>query len=117
MAQILREGKEHRAAIDTLTSVLNRRSDDIAAEALVMVGQNFLGMKKYTDALQAFNDVLRQDTDFPLMTERARRGLGESYEKLRDRKQSRAAYEEVAKTAIDPALKKEAKDRLRRLRK
>jgi TolA-binding protein len=117
IAQLLRERKEYRAAIDTLTSVLNRRSDDIAAEALVLIGQNFFAMKKYTDALQAFNDVLRQYTDFPLMTERARMGLGESYEKLRDRKQARAAYEVVARTAVDPALKKDAQDRLRRLRK
>jgi len=117
LATLLSDRKDYRSSLDTLTSVVSRRSDDIAAEALIMIGENYLSMKRYTDALQAFNDCIRQYTDFPLMVDRARMGLAGSYEKLRDRKRARTAYEEASKSAVDPKVRKDAAERLKRLKK
>jgi len=117
IAEILRGRKEYRAAIDTLAGILNRRSDDIAAEALNTIGDDFLAMRKYKDALQSYNDVIRQYTDFPLMIDRARLGLGTAYEKLGERIQARAAYQELLQSGVDPVLKNEAQQRLRKLKR
>ena len=117
IADILHDRKEHRAAIDTLAGILNRRSDDIAAEALNMIGDNYLAMRKYTDALQSYNDVIRQYTEFPLMIDRARLGLGTAYEKLGERFQARAAYQELLKSGVDPVLKNEAQQRLKKIKR
>jgi tetratricopeptide (TPR) repeat protein len=108
--------KQYRASLDTLNSVLNRRSDDIAAEALLMAGENYLSMKKPADALQAFRDVYEQYTEFPMLVERAHLGAGECYERLKNVRDARLHYEEVVASGIDPAVKKDAQERLRRLR-
>jgi TolA-binding protein len=115
IGRILQERHDYAASLDTLTGLVTRRSDDLAAEGLVMIGHNYLAMKRTTDALQAFNDCIRQYTDYPLWVDRARLGLGEAYEKLRDRTRARAAYQEVVTSTVDPALKKEAEQKIRRL--
>lgn len=115
MAQIDGDRKKNGTAIDTLTAIVNRRNDDIAGEALLMIGDNYLAMKRTKDAMQAYADVIRQYTDFPLVVERARLGEGECYERLRDKKRARSAYESVASSAVDPAVRKEAEARLGRL--
>ncbi|MBI4548861.1 MAG: tetratricopeptide repeat protein [Ignavibacteriae bacterium] len=111
------EDKKFSASLDTLNGLVNRRNDDLAAEALLMIGENYLSLKKPADALQAFKDVYEQYTEYPLLVERARLGAGECYERLRDLKQAEALYEEIASTAVDPAIKKDAEERLRRLRR
>lgn len=107
--------KEYKASLDTLNNVMSRRNDDLAAEALLMIGENYLSMKKPNDALQAFKDVYEQYTEFALLVERAHLGAGECYERLRNTKQARSEYELVVKSAVDPSIKKNAQDRLRRL--
>ncbi len=116
LSRVLLSNKQYRASLDTLNSVLNRRSDDIAAEALLMVGENYLSMKKSADALQVFRDVYEQYTEFPMLVERAHLGAGECYERLKNVRDARLHYEEVVASGIDPAVKKDAQERLRRLR-
>lgn len=115
MAQIDLDRKRNAAAIDTLTAIVGRRSDDIAGEALLMIGQNYLAMKKTKDAMQAYEDVIRQYKDYPMVVERAKLGEGECYERLRDKKRARSAYEELAGSATDAGVRSEAQERLRRL--
>ncbi len=115
-AEIDRDRKRNAAAIDTLSGIVSRRSDDIAGEALLMIGENYLLMKRTKDAMQAYADVIRQYTDFPLVVEKAKLGEGACYERLRDRQRARASYESIASSAVDPAVRKEAQDRLRKLR-
>jgi len=117
IAQIDHDRKKNQAAIDTLSGVVNRRSDDIAAEALLMIGDNYLSMKRTKDALQAYEDVIRQYTEFPRIVERARLGEGECYEKLHDTQRARSTYEGIRTAAVDPGVRKEAEDRLRRIRR
>jgi len=74
-------------------------------------------LKKPADALQAFRDVYEQYTEFPILVERAYLGGGESYERLRDTRQAAALYEKIVKNPVDPAMKQDAEERLRRLRK
>jgi TolA-binding protein len=73
-------------------------------------------LKKTKDALQAFLDVSEQYTEFPLLVERGLLGQGECYERLREKKKAKDVYQRVVETAVDPKIKKDAEDRLRRLR-
>ena len=109
--------KEYRVSIDTLSGLVSRRNDDVAAEALLMIGENYLLLKKPIDALQTFKDVFKQYTEFPLYVEKAHFGAAKSYERLGNRKQARSEYEQVVKSSVDLSLKKDAQDRLRRLKK
>jgi TolA-binding protein len=117
LAQIYTDTKEYQAAIDTLNGIVGRRSDDIAAEALIMMGDNYLFSKHYVDALQAYKDVITQYTDFPLLIERAHLGAGSAYEKLKDRKHARLEYQEILKNPIDAKVRKEAEARLKRIKR
>lgn len=116
IARLLQEKKAYQASLDTLENIVSRRSDDLAAEAMLLIGENYLLLKKTKDALQVFLDVSEQYTEFPLLVERALLGQGECYERLRDRKKARSAYQKAVETAVDPAVKKDAEERLRRLR-
>jgi TolA-binding protein len=117
LARILQQKKELKAAVDTLEGITSRRNDDIAAEALIVMGDCYFAQKKYVDALQSYKDVVDQYVDYPLLIERARLGKGAAFEKLHDRTHARAEYQEVAANGLDPAAKKDAADRLRRLKK
>ncbi|MBU2447609.1 MAG: tetratricopeptide repeat protein, partial [Bacteroidetes bacterium] len=117
IARILFSRKEYKASLDTLDRVVEQRSDDIAAEALLIIGENYLSLKKPADALQAFKDLIEQYTEYPVLVERARLGAGESYERLNDRAKAKAMYEEIVKNPVDPAIKKNAEERLRKLRR
>lgn len=116
IGKMLTAQRQYAAAFDTLNGVVTRRSDDVAAEALLLVGENYMAMKRSKDALQAFKDVYEQYTEFPLIVERARLGAGDVFARLKDTKQARTMYEEVVRNAVDPAVRKDAEDRLRRLR-
>ncbi len=109
--------KEYTRSLDTLSRIVSSRGDDIAADALVMIGDNYASMKKYREALQAYNDVIQQYMEFPLQIERARFALAKTYEKMNDRKLARAQYQKILESPIDPTIKYEAEQRMRRLRK
>ncbi len=117
LARMHNDAKEYRMALDTLERIIARRNDDLAAEALLLVGENYLSLKKPADALQAFRDVYEQYDEFPIMVERARLGAGESYERLRDNRRAIELYEMIVAAPVDPAMKLDAEERLRRLRK
>ena len=74
-------------------------------------------VKKIKDAMQAYTDITRQYTDYPRYIDRAKLGLAKAYEQQHDRKRARAIYQEVASSSQDPALKKQAEDRLRKGRR
>jgi TolA-binding protein len=117
LARLHIEAKEYKMSLDTLDRVVARRNDDLAAEALLLMGESYLSLKKPADALQAFKDVYEQYAEYPVLVERARLGGGESYERLRDTRQAIDLYEKIVNNPVDPAMKKDAEDRLRRLRK
>ncbi|MFI5251826.1 MAG: tetratricopeptide repeat protein [Bacteroidota bacterium] len=117
IAKIYQDEKEYSTAIDTLNGIANRRSDDIAAEALIMMGDNYLLSKKNIDALQAYKDVITQYSDYPLLIEKAHLGAGSAYEKLHDRKHARLEYQEILKSPIDSLVKREATNRLKRIKR
>jgi len=117
LARLHIEAKEYKMSLDTLERVVARRNDDIAGEALLLMGENYLSLKKPADALQAFKDVYEQYTEYPILVERAHLGGGEAYERLRDTRQAIALYEKIVGNPVDPAMKKDAEERLRRLKK
>ena len=117
MASIYTSTKAYKAAIDTLSGIVTRRNDDIAANALLMIGENYYAMKKYVDALQSYKDLYTQYTDYPLYVEKAHFGAAQCYERLGNRKQARAEYEQVTNSGVDQALRKQAQEKMRRLRK
>lgn len=117
IARMLQSRKQHAAAIDALLNVVQRRDDGLSAEALLLMGENYLALKKPADALEAFSQAVEGFAQYPLLVERGLLGSGECYERLNDRTRARSAYDKVVATAIDPAIKKDAQDRLRRLRR
>jgi len=117
IADIHTSMKAFKAAIDTLGGIVTRRNDDLAAEALIMIGENYYAMKKYVDALQSYKDLYTQYTDFPLYVEKAHFGAAQCYERLGNRKQARSEYEQVVNSGVDQALRKQAQEKVRRLRK
>jgi TolA-binding protein len=117
IARLAIKKKEYKAALDTLNALVSRRNDDLAAEGLLLIGECYVANKKTVDALQAFKDVYEQYSEFPLMVERARFAAGECYERLRDIPHARQAYEAVVNSAVDPVMRKDAQERLKRLRR
>ncbi len=117
IARIYMQRKDYTTALDTLNALVNRRTDDIAADGLIVIGEIYATKKKFREALQAYHDVVEQYTDFPLQVERARWGLGQTYEKMKDRKQARLAYQEILKSPVDPAVKKDVEQRMKKLKK
>lgn len=117
LARMHQSAKQYAEAIDTLTDIVARRDDDIAAEALLLLGEVYLALKKPSDALQSFSRVVEGFSTYPLLVERGLLGSGECYERLNDRAQARKMYAKVAETAVDPMIKNDAEDRLRRLRR
>ena len=115
-AEILSSERQYAPAIDTLTGVAERRSDELAAEALYLIGGDYLALKRTKDALQAFTDLIRQYTDFPLWVGRAHIGSGDAYRMLRETRQARNSYEEAARSA-DPEIRKTAQERLKKVRR
>ena len=117
ISRILIGKKEYKAVLDTLNALVSRRNDDLAAEGLLVIAECYIAMKKTPDALQAYKDVYEQYAEYPLFVERARLGAGGCYEKLRDIPKARSAYEAVANNAVDPVVRKDAQERLKRLRR
>ncbi len=116
LAKLLQIKKEYKASVDTLEGVTSRRSDDLAAEALLIMGDDYLFMKRNGDALQAFLDVIDQYKEFGLLVERGKLGAGEAYTHLFEKKKARKMYQEIIDAPIDLDVKKEAQERMRKLR-
>jgi hypothetical protein len=53
----------------------------------------------------------------PVFVERAMMGAGECYERLNDRTRAREMFTKVLETTADPQVKKDAEERLRRMRR
>lgn len=117
VARLLIARKEYKASLDTLENLVARRSDDLAAEALLVIGENYLSMKKPNDALQAFIDIIEQYKEYPVLSERAKLGAGECYERLNQRGKAKTMYEEIINNPVDAAVRKNAEERLRKLRR
>lgn len=116
IARMLQNRKFYSASNDTLTVIINNLNDDIAAEALLLMGENYLFLKDPKSALDAFNQVVEAFANYPLLVERALLGSGECYERLKDRNQAKKIYQQILQNPIDPAVKKDAEERLRRLK-
>ncbi|MDI6802446.1 MAG: tetratricopeptide repeat protein [Bacteroidota bacterium] len=117
IARMLQIQKQYNASNDTLTIIITRLSDDIAVEALLLMGENYLLLKRPKDALEAFNQVVEGFAQYPALLERALLGTGECYERLNDRTKAREAYQQIINNPVDSIVKKDAEDRLRRLRR
>ena len=102
--------------MDTVDALLKRRNDDIAAEGLLVIGENYLLQKKPADALQAFKDIYEQYTEYPVIVEKARLGAGEAYERLKDIPHATEQYRMIVDNPVDLAVKQDAEERLRRLK-
>jgi len=108
--------RQYQASIDTLEGVVTRRNDDLAAEALLIIGDDYLFMKRNGDALQAFLDIIEQYPEFAIQVERAKLGAGDAYTRLAEKKKAKKLYQEIIAAPVNPDMKKEAETRLRRLR-
>jgi TolA-binding protein len=117
LARILQARKEFQAAVDILAPVVTYRDDDIAAEAYLLRGELLFTLRQYDDAIAAFNEVIQRFSNFPALYERALLGTGETYERKNDRTNARDTYARLVEIAQDPAIKRDAELRLRRVQR
>jgi TolA-binding protein len=117
LARILQSRKEFQAAVDTLAPVVVHRDDGIAAEAYLLLGELSLALNKHDDAIASFNEVIQRFSIFPALHERALLGTGEAYERKNDRTNARDIYARLVEIAQDPAMKRDAEARLRRVQR
>jgi TolA-binding protein len=104
-------------AIDLLASVVARRMDDVAAEALLYRSELLM---KGNDLSTALAELRRLTTDFSSFTEYAEPGMllmGRVYEDLTNYAAARDTYTQLIAQTQDPAIKKEAEGRIKKLKK
>jgi tetratricopeptide (TPR) repeat protein len=114
---MLQSRRELQAAVDTLAPVVTYRDDGIAAEAYLLLGELLLALNKHDDAFASFNEVIQRFSTFPALHERALLGTGEAYERKNDRTNAREVYARLVEIAQDPAIKRDAEARLRRVQR
>jgi TolA-binding protein len=109
--------REFQAAVDTLARVVSLRDDDIAAEAFLLLGELYLALNRYDNALRSFTEVSERFAHFPALNDRALLGMGEAYERKNDRANAIAAYSRLVEVSQDASLKRDAEERLRRIQR
>ncbi|MEO5929777.1 MAG: tetratricopeptide repeat protein [Candidatus Kapaibacterium sp.] len=116
-ARLIAPRGEIDRSLDLLAAVVNRRLDDIAAEALLLRGELLI---KNNDLSAALVELRRFTTDFASYTEYAEPGLmklGGVYEQLTNYAAARDIYTQLSTQSENAAVKKEAEARLKKLKK
>ena len=117
LANALWKGGDTESALELLASVISRRRDYNAAEALLMRGRILVEVNDLSGALA---ELRRLTTEFIDYTEYAEPGLlelGGLYELLTNTADAQATYQILIDTTLDEDLKKEAEDRVARLKR
>lgn len=104
-------------ALDLLAAVVARRMDDVAADALLYRSELLV---KANDLSGAVSELRRLVTDFETFPEYTGPGmllLGRTYENLTNYTSAREVYNQLIATTEDPAMKREAEARLKKLKR
>jgi TolA-binding protein len=117
MARIFADEDSLDAALEILASIVARRLDDIAAEALLLRSELLIDVNDLAGALA---EIRRLTGDFAEYTDYSEPGLlllGELYEKLTNYDAARETYSQLAVQTQNDELRSMAEARIRRLRR
>lgn len=117
LARIYARRNQNDSALDLLASVVARRMDDIAAEALLLRGQLLTAVNDLSGALAELRRLTTDFTEYPDQSEPGMLQLGIVYEMLTNYTAAREIYDALIAQTQNPALKAEAEARLKKLKK
>lgn len=100
-------------ALDLLASVVARRRDYTAAEALLRRGQILAAVNDLSAALAELRRLTEEFTDYPEYVEPGLLELGLLYENLTDKASALAAYRKLLEISEDEELREQAEERVR----
>lgn len=115
LAEIYRAQDSADVALDLLASVIARRRDYTAAEALLKRGEILVEVNDLAAALADLRRLTEEFTDYPEYVEPGLLQLGLLYESLTDKASALATYRKLIDTTEDEELKKKAEERVKGL--
>ncbi|MBS1911137.1 MAG: tetratricopeptide repeat protein [Bacteroidetes bacterium] len=116
-ARVLGARGANDQAIDLLATVVARRMDDVAAEALLLRGNLLLASRDYSGALAELRRLTTDFNTFPEYAEPGMLSIGTAYEQLTNYAAARDTYTQLSASTQNAALKAEAEARLKKLKK
>ncbi len=115
LATVLAEQGEQEEALELLASVVARRLDYTAAEALLIRGRLLLGANDLAGALAELQRLTTEFAEYYEYSEPGMLELGKVYEELTNIDAARETYRTLIDTTLDEELKAEAEERLKAL--
>ena len=116
LAEVARARGDVDEALDLLASVVSRRRDYTAAEALLKRGTILAATNDLSGALAELRRLREEYTDYPRYYEPGLLELGKLYETLTDKAAAAEAYQTLIDVGTDEKLVAEAAERLRRMK-
>lgn len=117
LARIRAAAGKNDDALDLLASVIARRRDDLAAEALLLRSDLLVASRDYSGALAELRRLTTEFIDYPDFADPGLLRLGNLYELLTNYEGARAAYDTLIGQTEDPDLLSQAQARLKGLKK
>lgn len=108
--------KRYKKAIDVLQKVVQKRTDDLAAESQYVIGLVYQSEGRNTEAITAFVRVTNVYSLYDDWVTRSYLRLGEVYEKMGDKAKAREMYKNVVAKHPSDDYGKEANAKLKRLK-
>ena len=113
LANLSFKRKEWKEASTFARSAAQSDEDFVRAEALLLAGESDLKLKRYQEAVKAFEGVKSVEGVDAAVRYRALAGQGLAHEELKEWKPALTAYEAVASKSPDPALRDWAQERVK----
>jgi TolA-binding protein len=113
LANLAFKRKDWKETTTLARAAAKSEDDGVRAEAWLLAGEADLKLKKYADAVKAFEGVLAVDGIEASVRYRALAGLGLANEELAQFKAALSAYEAVASKSPDANLKDWAQERVK----
>ncbi|NUM69565.1 MAG: tetratricopeptide repeat protein [Ignavibacteriaceae bacterium] len=109
--------QRYEKAFNLFMEVITRRNDDLAAEAQYYAGLTLFDQEKYTDAITALVRIQSLYAEYDKWTAMSFILLGDTYQKLDDKKKAEEMYKTVIENYEDAKLVEEAQDKLDQMKK
>ncbi len=109
--------QRYEKAFNLFMEVITRRNDDLAAEAQYYAGVTLFDQEKYTDAVTALVRIQSLFAEYEKWTAMSFILLGDTYQKLNDKKKAEEMYKTVIGNYEDEKLVEQAQDKLDEMKK
>jgi TolA-binding protein len=112
LARVTLASGDAAAARTLAQQVVTGRTDELGAEAQFVVGETWASVRDWKQAATAFLRVRYVFTAYAEWVNRAMLEAGKAYERGGDAVRARETYRDLLKRQPEPALRKEAEQRL-----